>query len=163
MESRSSPALPPSPALAWASPVRSVPPHHSWTPAAPPAVPEQPAARPPVAVSCRDIIPIIPTAMARSQMWAEGRGQERVPRTLAWGHVPVRTLWLHTGTCMPMDVSTNTTLSDMLSTRVWPGHHDWHVVCARKHLCAFQMRACTAICTPKWAADTPVLVPACTK
>lgn len=90
VESRSSPALPPPPALAWASPARSAPPHHSWTPAAPPAAPEQPAARPPVAESCRDIMPITPTAMA---MWAESDGQDRVPRTLAERHVAVHTLW----------------------------------------------------------------------
>lgn len=83
MEFRSSPALPPSPALAWASPAQSAPPHHSWTPAALPAAPEQPAARPPDAESCRDIMPITLTAVARSwRMWAEGRGQDRVPRTL---------------------------------------------------------------------------------
>ena len=55
-ESRSSPAQPPPLPLAQASPVQSAPPHHSLTPAVLPAVPEQPAAQPPAAGSCRDTI-----------------------------------------------------------------------------------------------------------
>lgn len=90
----------PSPALAWASPAQSAPPHRSWTPAALLAAPEQPAARPLAAESCRDIRPITPAALARSwRVWAEGRGRDRVPRTLAEGHGAVKTLWLHAGAC----------------------------------------------------------------
>lgn len=46
---------------------------------------------------------ITPTAIAKSwRMWAEGRGQDKVPRTLAEGQVAVHTLWLHAGPRMPM-------------------------------------------------------------
>lgn len=53
-ESRSSLAQSPPLPLAQDSPVRSAPPHRSWTPAVLPAVPEQPAAQPPAAGSCGD-------------------------------------------------------------------------------------------------------------
>lgn len=56
----------PSPGLAWASPVQSALPHHSWTPAAPPAAPELLAALPLAAESCRDSMTITPTAIAKS-------------------------------------------------------------------------------------------------
>lgn len=71
----------PSPALAWASPVWSALPHHSWTPAALPAAPEQPAAQPPAAESCRDIMIITPISMVRLwRMWAEGRARTGYPK-----------------------------------------------------------------------------------
>jgi hypothetical protein len=63
MESRSSPALPPSPALAWASPEWSTPPRHSWTPAAPPTVPGLPAARLVAAENWGDILTVTTTGV----------------------------------------------------------------------------------------------------
>lgn len=51
----------------------------------------------------------------------------------------MKTLWLHAGARMPVDVSTNVKHSDMLATWVWPGHHDWHVVLAHKHPCVFRL------------------------
>lgn len=158
-KSRPSPALPPAPALARASPARSAPPHRSWTPAARPAAPEQPAARPLAAESCRDIMPVTPTAVARSwRMRAEGRGQDRVPRSLAEGHGAMKSLRLHAGACVPVDVSTNVTHSDVLSTWAWPGHHDWLVVHAHKHPCVFCLYC--HVHTQSQQTDTPVLVPA---
>lgn len=65
---------------------------------------------------------ITPTAIAKSwSMWAEGRGRTGYTEEQVAKH----TLWLHAGTCMPMYVSTNTTGSDVLSTWVCPGLHDW--------------------------------------
>lgn len=110
----------PSPALAWASPVQSALPHHSWTPAAQPAAPEQLAAPPPAAESCRDIITITPMPEA-----SQGRCGLRVGATTGYPDEQVYAVPTHAGTCMPMYVSTNTTASDVLSMWVCPGLHDW--------------------------------------
>lgn len=67
----------------------------------------------------------------------------------------MHTLWLQAGLGIPMNMGTNTTCFDVLSTRALPGLYDQQVVHAHKCLC-------TSICTPRWVADTPVLMTAWT-